>query len=169
MSSICRALPILVCLAMPGLAHAAGDACHGEMLSATPVRPNLISPVAIELAPATTQLGGVTGVLSQSFDEALSVDNELMRIRLDGCRAMAKATLPASVAKPGDPAAYKPRTEFDNAPWRFDMTQNGKRMTADEFDAWMKAKGVRVVGRKDTPAAEAAAPPVTPPADKPKK
>ena len=168
MSSICRALPILVCLAMPVLSHAAGDACHGEMLSATPVRPNLISPVAIELAPATTQLGGVTGVLSQSFDEALSVDNVLMRIRLDGCRAMAKATLPASVAKPGDPAAYKPRTEFDNAPWRFDMTQNGKRMTADEFDAWMKARGVRVVGRKDTPA-PVASPPAAAPADKPKK
>ena len=162
MSSIRRTLSILLCLAMPGLAHAAGDACHGEMLSATPVRPNLISPVAIELAPATTQLGGVTGVLSQSFDEALSVDNVLMRIRLDGCRAMAKATLPASVAKPGDPAAYKPRTEFDNAPWRFDMTQNGKRMTADEFDAWMKSRGVRVV--KGPPAVAAPAP-VAPPAE----
>ena len=169
MSSICRALPILVCLAMPGLAHAAGDACHGEMLSATPVRPNLISPVAIELAPATTQLGGATGVLSQSFDEALSVDNVLMRIRLDGCRAMAKARVPASVASPGDPAAYKPRTEFDNAPWRFDMTQNGKRMTADEFDAWMKARGVRVVGRKDAPVVAEAPAPAAAPAGKPKK
>ena len=80
---------------------------------------------------------------------------------------MAKANIPSGVAKPGDPAAYKPRTEFDNAPWRFDMTQNGKRMTADEFDAWMKAKGVRVVGRKDAPAAEPAPPPA--PAEKPKK
>ena len=167
MSLIRTTLSILLCVAAPCLAHAAGDACHGEMLSATPVRPNLISPVAIELAPATTQLGGATGVLSQSFDEALSVDNVLLRIRLDGCRAMAKANMP-SVAKPGDPAAYKPRTEFDNAPWRFDMTQNGKRMTADEFDAWMKARGVRVVGRKDAPAA-AASPPAAAPADSPKK
>ena len=163
-----RSLSVLLCLAMPGLAQAAGDACHGEALSATPVRPTLIAPVAIELAPASTQLGGATGVLSQSFDEALSVDNVLLRIRLDGCRAMAKAKLPASVASPGD-AAYKPRTEFDNAPWRFDMTQNGKRMTADEFDAWMKAKGVRVVGRKDAPAAAAAPAPAPAPADKPKK
>ncbi|HSD17631.1 MAG TPA: hypothetical protein VLC71_10300 [Thermomonas sp.] len=168
MSSIRGSLSILICLAIPGLAHAAGDACHGETLSATPVRPHLISPVAIELPPATTQLGGATGVLSQSFDEALSVDNVLMRIRLDGCRAMAKAAVPAGVAKPGDPAAYKPRTEFDNAPWRFDMTQNGKRMTADEFDAWMKARGVRVVGRKDAPAAETTAPAV-PPAGDPKQ
>lgn len=162
MSSIRGTLSILFCLAIPSLAHAAGDACHGDTLSATPVRPNLISPIAIELPPATTQLGGVTGVLSQSFDEALSVDNVLMRIRLDGCRAMAKANVSTSAAKPGDPAAYKPRTEFDNAPWRFDMTQNGKRMTADEFDAWMKARGVRVVGRKDAPAAaETTAPAAT--------
>jgi hypothetical protein len=167
MSSIRRTLSILLCLAIPGLARAANDACHGDVLSATPMRPNLISPVAIELAPASTQLGGATGVLSQSFDEALSVDNVLLRIRLDGCRAMAKANM-TSVAKPGDPAAYKPRTEFDNAPWRFDMTQNGKRMTADEFDAWMKARGVRVVGRKETPAAAAPLPAVTP-ADKPKQ
>jgi hypothetical protein len=31
-------------------------------------------------------------------------------------------------------------------------------MTADEFDAWMKARGVRVVGKKD-PAAEPATAP----------
>lgn len=163
MSSIRHVSSILLLLAMPGLAQAAGDACQGEALSATPVRPTLIAPVAIELSPATTQLGGATGVLSQSFDEALSVDNVLSRIRIDGCRAMAKANLPASVAQPGNPAAYKPRTEFDNAPWRFDMTQNGKRMTADEFDAWMKARGVRVVGSKDVPVTETA--PAPAPAD----
>ena len=50
---------------------------------------------------------------------------------------------PGSVS-PDDPAAYKPRTEFDNTPWRFNMSQNGKKMTADEFSAWMKASGVRV-------------------------
>ena len=27
---------------------------------------------------------------------------------------------------------------------RFLMTQNGKRMSADDFDAWMKARGVRI-------------------------
>lgn len=168
MSSI-RPLSILLCLAMPALAHAAGDACHGETLAATPLRPTLIAPVAIELPPATTQLGGATGMLSQSLDEALSVDSVLLRIRLDGCRAMAKVNLPAGVARPADPAAYKPRTEFDNAPWRFDMTQNGKRMTADEFDAWMQARGVRVVGRKDAPAAEAPPVAAAAPADKPRK
>jgi hypothetical protein len=43
-----------------------------------------------------------------------------------------------------DPSTYKPKTEFDNTPWRFNMEQNGKRMTADEFTAWMESRGVRV-------------------------
>lgn len=28
--------------------------------------------------------------------------------------------------------------------YRFDMTQHGKRMTAADFAAWMKARGIRV-------------------------
>ena len=27
---------------------------------------------------------------------------------------------------------------------RFDMQQNGRKMTAEEFDVWMKARGIRV-------------------------
>ena len=53
--------------------------------------------------------------------------------------------------------AYVPLTKDDNTPWRFDMSQNGKRMTSAEFDAWMKAKGIRVAtgkpGVTSTPAA----------------
>ncbi|HUH89696.1 MAG TPA: hypothetical protein VLZ76_03435, partial [Lysobacter sp.] len=57
-----------------------------------------------------------------------------------------------------DPAAYKPRTEFDNTPWRFDMNQNGQRMTADAFAAWMESKGVRVAKGAPKPAAVAEVP-----------
>ncbi|AKC85972.1 hypothetical protein [Pseudoxanthomonas suwonensis] len=28
--------------------------------------------------------------------------------------------------------------------YRFDMTQHGKRMSADDFDAWMKAHGLSI-------------------------
>ena len=149
-----RAVQVLPLLFLPAMAHAAGDACQMELAAPTPVRVGALAPVAAEFAPALTQLGSADGVLAQSFDEALSVDNVLARIRVDGCRAMAKATQPGAAGL--DPAAYKPQTAFDNTPWRFNMTQNGKRMTADEFDAWMKSRGVRVVGRKD--AAEVAAP-----------
>lgn len=167
--SIRRVLVALLLSAAPLASFAqAGSACNDDLMVASPVRPTVLSPLAIELSPATTQLGGASGVLSQAFDEALSVDNVLLRIRQDGCRAVANAPA-GGVVDASDPAAYKPKTQFDNTPWRFNMTQNGKRMTADEFDAWMKAKGVRVVGRKDAPAAEAAPASAPAPAEKPKK
>ncbi|MEI2454228.1 hypothetical protein [Lysobacter firmicutimachus] len=123
---------------------------------AQPVEPTLIAPIAPELVAPAHQLGAPSGVLSQALDEALSVDQVLLRIRLEGCN-VAKAA-PASTGMPSanDPAAYKPKTEFDNTPWRFNMSQGGKRMTADEFSAWMKAKGVRVAKGNGTAAAPAA-------------
>ena len=142
-----RLLFVLLLLASTSSVHAqsANLACGPMTQQATPVRPTLLAPLAIELAPASTQLGNSASVLGQAFDEALSVDSVLLRIKLDGCRTTIAHVAPAaSVLKPDDPAAYKPRTEFDNTPWRFNMTQNGKNMTAEEFDAWMKSRGVRV-------------------------
>ena len=62
-------------------------------------------------------------------------------------------------------AAYVPMTKDDNSPWRFDMSQNGKQMTSVEFDAWMKAKGIRVATGK--PGSSAAAEPAAAPAELP--
>lgn len=155
MSLPARAACLLLALAAPLAARA--DGCEDAAgLPAVPVRPTLIAAVATELPPATTRLGGANGVLGQAYDEALSVANVLARIRIDGCRAMAGA---AAAAAGISDAAYRPETAFDNRPWRFNMTQGGKRMTADEFDAWMKSRGVRVAGRKvaDVPPPEAPA------------
>ena len=156
-------------LIAPAMAWAGGTTCHVDVATVTASQSAWLSPVAIELTPTATQLGGASGVLAQSFDEALSVDSVLARIRIDGCRAVASITPPAPNAGSGamDPAGYKPETAYDNRPWRFNMTQNGKRMTADEFDAWMKARGVRVVGRKDPaqPAAPAAVPAASTPGE----
>jgi len=69
-----------------------------------------------------------------------------------------------ATAAPASGTAYVPKTQHDNSPWRFDMNQNGRRMTSTEFDAWMKAKGIRVATGK--PGAQTAAPAATPaPAD----
>lgn len=158
-----RSLLAFLLLASPLILHAqAGNAgCDVAMQQAIPLRPTAVAPLAIELAPASTQLGNSASVLGQVFDEALSIDSVLLRIKLTGCLT-ASITKPASIAAMSDdPAAYKPKTEFDNTPWRFDMSQNGKRMTADEFDAWMKARGLRVVGGKFLRIpAETAAPPI---------
>lgn len=64
----------------------------------------------------------------------------------------ARLSQPAAAAAAATGTAYVPRTQHDNSPWRFDMSQNGRRMTADEFGAWMKAKGIRVAaGKPATP------------------
>ena len=153
-----RSLFVLLLLALPSLAHAelANSACGSVMQQGLPVRPTILAPLAIELTPASTQLGNSASVLGQAFDEALSVDSVLLRIKLEGCQASAYAAPAGSVVKSDDPAAYKPQTAFDNTPWRFNMTQNGKNMTAEEFDAWMKSRGVRVA-KGATPASVPAA------------
>lgn len=75
-------------------------------------------------------------------------------------KAAAKTEAKAEPAKEEsaslDPNEYKPKTQFDNTPYRFNMHQNGKKMTAEEFDAWMKSRGIRVA--KGAPAGGAAAP-----------
>ncbi|MGO4223440.1 hypothetical protein AB4Y64_16475 [Lysobacter sp. TAF61] len=135
-----------------------------------PIRPTVVAPIAPELVVPSHQLGAPTGVLSQAFDEALAVDQVLFRLRLEGCqvaKALPAAAPAAAMPSANDAAAYKPKTQFDNTPWRFDMNQNGKKMTAEEFDAWMKAKGVRVAKGKGAVAAPAA--PVAPVAPVPVK
>lgn len=57
--------------------------------------------------------------------------------------------------------AYTPETPYDNSPWRFDMSQGGKRMTADAFAAWMKARGVRIAKGAPQPKATTTKLPVT--------
>lgn len=149
-----HSLAVLSLLAVAPFAHAQqAQNCSGVSPQPLPQRATILPPVAVELFANTTRLGAPSGVLAQSYDEAQSVDRVLLRMKVDGCRELAMAT-PA--LKANDPAGYKPKTQFDNSPWRFDMNQNGKRMTADEFDAWMKSRGVRVVKAKPAVAAPAA-------------
>ncbi|CAN5670316.1 hypothetical protein BH23PSE2_BH23PSE2_09510 [soil metagenome] len=142
---------LLALVALPGFAHAV-DCATIAASQGQPVRATVLAPVATELAAPSYQLGAHSGVLAHAYDESQSLDQVLLRLRIEGCRTVARATpAPASVPTlidPKDPSVYQPKTEFDNTPWRFDMNQNGKRMTADEFDAWMSARGIRIVGGK---------------------
>ena len=76
--------------------------------------------------------------------------------------ALPIATANAGERKPGEVEPSPP------GPWRFDMRQDGKTMTADEFDAWMKARQVHVAtGKPGEPVKavpRAVAPPVAAPA-----
>ncbi len=160
MSRHLLALPLLFAA---GWAHAQAPNCAG-VPRALPMSADVLPPVSSELASPYSDLGAPTGVLSRAYDQALSADQVLLRLKIETCRSVASVIPAPSPVNPNAPGAYKPKTEFDNTPWRFNMTQNGKRMTADEFDAWMKARGVRVVGRKDT-ATPAAGTTTTPPAN----
>ena len=126
---------------------------------AMPASTDVLSALSPELSSVNSQLGTPAGVLTQAYDAAMSADAVILRLRIEGCRSVA-STLPAmSPSNPNDPANYKPQTQWDNSPWRFNMTQNGRRMTADEFDAWMKAKGIRVAKGAPKPVADPAAAP----------
>ncbi len=62
--------------------------------------------------------------------------------------------LPAALADAGQPAPAlpAPAAAVDDTRYRFDMRQDGKVMSADEFDAWMRSRRVRVAtGRPGVP------------------
>lgn len=131
-----------------------------------PLRASVLAPVASELVSPSEQLAASGGVLAHAYDESQSVEQVLLRMNIERCKNVASAMPAPSVVDPNDPAAYKPKTQFDNTPWRFNMNQNGKNMTADEFSAWMKSRGVRVArggGATAAPAAQPAAPATTQP------
>lgn len=187
-----RAAAFLVLLSSAGMASAQSAACSSLSAPAVPVQRTVIVPIASEFRTPGRQLGAPAGVLSQALSESLSAEQVMFRKHVESCATLASiapavspASLPAATVAPAvpgttasttgavptatDPAAYKPRTEFDNTPWRFNMSENGQRMTADAFDEWMKAKGLQVVGGKfmripaaapATEAVEAAATPV---------
>jgi hypothetical protein len=168
-SNMRTAIVLLVIFAAPGIAQAMD--CSTS--TSQPLRSTMTAPVASEFAAASSPLGTPNGVLSQAYDEAQSVDQVLLRIRIESCQNVAMATPAPGVLNPNDPATYKPRTQFDNTPWRFNMSQNGKNMTADEFSAWMKSRGVRVargsnaqapVALPATPTSATSTPPGLPPA-----
>jgi len=54
------------------------------------------------------------------------------------------ATHPAAPGVAGHPGATPVGERDATGAYRFNMTQDGRRMSADEFDAWMKARGIRV-------------------------
>ena len=143
----------------PAVAFAAPD-CSGPLVQAPLALPATVTvPVASEFGSRNSQLGMPSGVLVQAPDVSQSLDHVLLRLRISNCRDIAKALPATTVAvKASDPAAYKPKTEHDNKPYRFDMTQNGKRMTADDFDAWLKANGYSAGRRVDTSQPAPAAP-----------
>jgi hypothetical protein len=77
---------------------------------------------------------------------------------LTGCASSGKPVAAAIEDKPVTVTMEAPMTEKDAlGNYRFLMQQEGKNMSADQFDAWMKANGIRVA-RGNTPDGATAAP-----------
>ncbi|MGQ0800267.1 MAG: hypothetical protein ACT4NL_09170 [Pseudomarimonas sp.] len=139
-----RLAAVLVLMASTPVAAFTCD--QSAINSPLPVRTTLVAPYTPELQGAPLTQGASSGLLAGRRDEALAVDAVLLRLRKDACLAQAGAS--------GDSyAGYQKKTEFDNTPWRFEG-KPGQRFSAEEFDAWMKSRGVRVAkGRAVDPAA----------------
>ena len=58
-----------------------------------------------------------------------------MLAAMPGCATQA----PVAVKAPSSPAPVALGKSN-----RFEMTQNGRKMSAQDFDAWMKARGIRI-------------------------
>lgn len=108
---------------------------------------NTIPMVALLLLLGTA--GGVQAAHSSSPPAATmpiaatpTLPPDLAAPRRDHAQTFAarkrRAPKPATAA----PAPVAPTAQ------RFDMTQGGKRMSADDFEAWMKARGIRVATGK---------------------
>ncbi len=143
---------VAVVLSMAAFGAQASPQCQDLSAQPMAVRPTVLAPVVAGFAVVNPQLGSQRGVLAPAYDESQSLDNVLWRLKVEDCRSL--AAVPAAAA---GPAGYVKKTEFDNTPYRFNMTQNGRRMTADDFDAWLQANGYSA-GRRVDPNAQQQAP-----------
>ncbi|ATD67127.1 hypothetical protein CNR27_06430 [Luteimonas chenhongjianii] len=144
-------MPFLLTLLAFPLAGYAVECATLDTPAALPVQTSALAPLSPELSAPAYRLGS-GAVLSRAYDEAQSAEQVVRRLEIEKCQNVAVVTPAAGAVQANDPAAYVKRTEFDNAPYRFNMTQGGKRMTADDFDAWVKANGYTVGSRRVDPA-----------------
>ena len=83
---------------------------------------------------------------------ASAIDRMRDALPIASAQAASKpAPAPTPAPAPSKPAAAAPASDY-----RFDMRQDGKAMTADEFDAWMLARRVHVATGKSNRIAAAA-------------
>ncbi|SDD95603.1 hypothetical protein [Aquimonas voraii] len=99
------------------------------------------SPQLAALAAGDEVSGASAHLLGTHPNEQLSLSAVLLRRQLGTC------------GPSNEFAGYVPKTQHDNTPWRFNA-DSGKGLSAAEFDAWMKSRGVRVARGRSEPAAQ---------------
>lgn len=112
--------------------------------------------VSAKEAPTLDARHGADGVLmATAFASGNAADRPVIGAGTTVEAAKSKKKSTKLAPKPAAPTVAQP-TDTSK---RFNMTQDGKRMTADDFDAWMKKNGYRV----------ATGAPATPKEEEPKK
>jgi rare lipoprotein A len=110
---------------------------------------------------ARVQVHGLTAADMVDSDQrvATSADTGATPVALaGGPSAEPDAITAASSSRAPDAAPQTPAPKKGDKDWRFDMRQDGRTMSADEFDAWMRARQARVATGKPQPAPDADAP-----------
>lgn len=129
------ALIWVLAMAAAPAALAGPDCSRRTPPAALPISATSLPPLSTDLPLAEHRLGMGDPVLGRAADEAQAVDIVLARLRADACRPPAAGTTASG---------YVPRTKWDNTPYRFNAGGNGKKFSAADFDAWMKANGIHV-------------------------
>ena len=94
-----------------------------------------------DMRVAQTSSNVAPTVMAPPVSPPSAMDRMVAALPIASAEAGERKSGAAAPAEPPPAAADK---------WRFDMKQDGKPMTADEFDAWMKARQVRVATGKAT-------------------
>jgi rare lipoprotein A len=100
-------------------------------------------PAAVAPSTATTTTTTPAPSAIDTFIEALPIGSASAGERRSDATSIASTT--PSTAAASAATAASGGSDLD---WRFDMRQDGRAMTADEFDAWMKARRARVATGK---------------------
>jgi hypothetical protein len=121
-----------------GLMIMAGSAAASDCVAPASTPDTAVAAIAYAPAPSTLAWSAAERV-------AVSADVVIAREAFERCTRLAQSA--------GD--GYQKRTEFDNTPYRFNM-KPGEKLSAEQFDAWMASRGIRIVRAKpaeDQPAA----------------
>ena len=117
------------------------------------------SATATPAAPAqSSQLDTLVAAIPLAATAGLPPGVRIATGKPAEARAAVVASAPGDGGQPTAPSPPAPATA-GASDYRFDMRQDGKAMSADEFDAWMKTRRVRVATGK--PALVAARPQVS--------
>lgn len=114
--------------------------------------PGMVSDIAVQegvTSGAVAAPGVVNGDATQNVTSGVAAQGAASGVATAPGVTSGVAAAPgiaSGVAAPGviDPKTYKPRTPYDNSPWRFDMDKSKEGMSAEAFAAWMEARGVRI-------------------------